>query len=114
MLFCIFGTPSISLDSSRRMQSGVFLKSLHARIVKNKGLRAGDRLQELTLSDRYRRYYEARKRIRVGSDDPEPPLEVPAPDSDETDFPREFAAVPAVIQNCRRITDVGRHRRDPC
>jgi len=41
----------------------------------------GDRLQELTLRDRYSRYYEARERIRKGCDDSEPPLEVPAPDS---------------------------------
>jgi len=59
----------------------VYLQSLHARIVKNKGLRVGDRLQELTLRDRYCRYYEARERIRKGCDDSEPPLEVPAPDS---------------------------------
>jgi len=59
----------------------VYLQSLHARIVKNKGLRVGDRLQELTLRDRYSRYYEARERIRKGCDDSEPPLEVPAPDS---------------------------------
>jgi hypothetical protein len=59
----------------------VFLKALHARIVKNKGLRVGDRLAVLTLRDRYRRYYEARERIRKGCEDSEPPLEVPAPDS---------------------------------
>jgi len=59
----------------------VYLQSLQARIVKNKGLRVGDRLQELTLRDRYSRYYEARERIRKGCDDSEPPLEVPAPDS---------------------------------
>jgi hypothetical protein len=59
----------------------VFLKSLHTRIVKNKGLRVGDRLAVLTLRDRYRRYYEARERIRNACDDSEPPLEVPAPDS---------------------------------
>jgi len=60
---------------------GVFLKSLHARIVKNQGLRVGDRLVSLTLRDRYKRYYEARERIRQGCDDSEPPVEVPAPDS---------------------------------
>jgi len=60
---------------------GVFLKALHTRIVKNKGLRVGDRLAVLTLRDRYRRYYEARERIRKGCDDSEPPLDVPAPDS---------------------------------
>lgn len=60
---------------------GVYLKSLHARIVKNKGLRVGDRLAMLTLRDRYRRYYDARVRIRKDCDESEPPLEVPAPDS---------------------------------
>jgi len=59
----------------------VYLKTLHTRIVKNKGLRVGDRLVSLTLRDRYRRYYDARERIRKGCDDSEPPLEVPAPDS---------------------------------
>jgi hypothetical protein len=58
-----------------------YLKLLHARIVKNKGLRAGDRLAMLTLRDRYRRYYDARERIRKACDDSEPPVEVPAPDS---------------------------------
>ncbi len=58
-----------------------YLKLLHARIVKNKGLRAGDRLLALTLRDRYRRYYSARERIRQGSDESEPPMEVPVPDS---------------------------------
>ena len=60
---------------------GLFLQSLHTRIVKNKGNRVGDRLATLTLRDRYRRYYDARERIRKGCDDSEPPLEVPAPDS---------------------------------
>lgn len=60
---------------------GLYLQSLHTRIVKNKGLRVGDRLSILTLRDRYRRYYEARERIRKGCDDSEPPVEVPAPDS---------------------------------
>jgi len=60
---------------------GLYLQSLHTRIVKNKGLRVGDRLSVLTLRDRYRRYYEARERIRKACDDSEPPLEVPAPDS---------------------------------
>jgi hypothetical protein len=60
---------------------GLFLQSLHTRIVKNKGNRVGDRLATLTLRDRYRRYYEARERIRKGCDDSEPPLEVPSPDS---------------------------------
>jgi len=60
---------------------GQYLKSLHTRIVKNMGNRAGDRLATLTLRDRYRRYYEARERIRKGCDDSEPPLDVPAPDS---------------------------------
>jgi hypothetical protein len=59
----------------------VYLKSLHARIVKNKGLRVGDRLAMLTLRDRYRRYYDARERIRKECDDSEPPMEVPAPGS---------------------------------
>lgn len=59
----------------------VFLKSLHARIVKNKGLRVGDRLAVLTLRDRYRRYYDARERIRRECDESEPPMDVPAPDS---------------------------------
>jgi hypothetical protein len=59
----------------------VYLKSLHARIVKNKGLRVGDRLAMLTLRDRYRRYHDARERMRKGCDDSEPPMEVPAPDS---------------------------------
>lgn len=58
-----------------------YLKSLHARIVKNKGLRAGDRLAMLTLRDRYRRYYDARERIRKTCDESEPPMQVPAPDS---------------------------------
>jgi hypothetical protein len=60
---------------------GVFLQSLHARIVKNKSRRVGDRLQIMTLRDRYRRYFDARERIRKGCDDTEPPLEVPDPDS---------------------------------
>ena len=60
---------------------GLYLQSLHTRIVKNKGNRVGDRLATLTLRDRYRRYYDARERIRKGCDDSEPPLEVPAPDS---------------------------------
>jgi hypothetical protein len=60
---------------------GIFLQSLHERIVKNKSRRAGDRLAILTLRDRYRRYYEARERLRKGSDGAEPQLDVPAPDS---------------------------------
>lgn len=60
---------------------GLYLQSLHTRIVKNKGLRVGDRLSVLTLRDRYRRYYDARERIRKSCDDSEPLLEVPAPDS---------------------------------
>jgi hypothetical protein len=59
---------------------GLFLQSLHARIVKNKSRRVGDRLAIMTLRDRYRRYYEARERIRKGCDDSEPPITVPAPD----------------------------------
>jgi hypothetical protein len=59
----------------------LYLKSLHSRIVKNQGQRVGDRLVSLTLRDRYKRYYEARERIRQGCDDSEPPLEVPAPDA---------------------------------
>ena len=60
---------------------GLFLQSLHTRIVRNKGKRVGDRLAILTLRDRYRRYYDARERLRKGCDESEPPLEVPAPDS---------------------------------
>lgn len=60
---------------------GVFLQSLHQRITKNKGKRVGDRLAIMTLRDRYRRYYDARERMRKGADDSEPQLEVPAPDS---------------------------------
>ena len=60
---------------------GLYLQSLHARISKNRGNRAGDRLAVLTLRDRYRRYYDARERIRKGCDDSEPPLDVPVPDS---------------------------------
>jgi len=60
----------------------LYLKALHARIVKNKGKRVGDRLQVLTLRDRYRRYFDARERLRKGCEEPEaPPLEVPDPDS---------------------------------
>ena len=60
---------------------GLYLKSLHTRIVKNMGNRAGDRLATLTLRDRYRRYYDARERIRKDCDDSEPALDVPAPES---------------------------------
>ncbi len=60
---------------------GVFLQALHQRIVKNKGKRVGDRLAIITLRDRYRRYYDARERIRRDCDESEPPMEVPAPDS---------------------------------
>ena len=60
---------------------GFYLQSLHARIVKNKGKRVGDRLAVMTLRDRYRRYYDARERIRKAADDSEPQLDVPAPDS---------------------------------
>lgn len=59
----------------------VFLQSLHQRIVKNKGKRVGDRLAIMTLRDRYRRYYDARERIRKQADDSEPQPDVPAPDS---------------------------------
>jgi hypothetical protein len=60
---------------------GFYLQSLHARIVNNKSRRAGDRLAIMTLRDRYRRYYEARERLRKTADDSEPQLEVPTPDS---------------------------------
>ena len=59
----------------------LYLQSLHTRIVKNKGFRVGDRLSTLTLRDRYRRYYDARERIRKGCDDSEPLMEVQEPDS---------------------------------
>ena len=60
---------------------GVFLQSLHQRITKNKGKRVGDRLAIMTLRDRYRRYYDARERIREAADASEPQVDVPAPDS---------------------------------
>jgi hypothetical protein len=60
---------------------GLFLQTLQGRIVKNKSRRVGDRLAIMTWRDRYRRYYEARERIRKGCDDSEPPLEVLAPDA---------------------------------
>ena len=58
-----------------------YLQSLHARIVSNKSRRAGDRMEKLTLRDRYKRYYDARERIRKGTENSEPPIEIPAPDS---------------------------------
>ena len=58
-----------------------YLQSLHARIAQNKSRRVGDRLAIMTLRDRYRRYYEARERLRKGADDAELQLDVPAPDS---------------------------------
>jgi hypothetical protein len=60
---------------------GLYLQTLHERIVRNLGKRVGDRLVDLTLRDRYRRYYEARERIRTDCDDSEPKLDVPAPDT---------------------------------
>lgn len=59
----------------------LYLQSLHTRIVRNEGKRVGDRLAILTLRDRYRRYYDARERLRKGCDESEPLLEIPAPDS---------------------------------
>jgi hypothetical protein len=60
---------------------GFYLQSLHARVTNNRGRRPGDRLQNVTLRERYRSYYEARERIRKGCDSSEPEIDVPTPDS---------------------------------